>query len=90
MYLFKHDGKVANLKKKVLNTLKVEEQRKRDLSCESIKSNCSGWGDDPNSDSEVRGETRNRSDDDESEPDPKKQLRQSRKLLKPPKIVLTK
>ena len=86
----KRDGKVANLKKKVLNTLKVDEQKKRDLSCDSIKSDCSAWGNDGNSDTEIRGETRNRSDDETIEPDRKKQVRQSRQLLKPPKIVLTK
>ena len=39
----KRESKVANLKKKILDTLKVEEKKKRDLSCESVKSDCSGW-----------------------------------------------
>ena len=40
----KRESKVANLKKKILDTLKVEEKKKRDLSCDSVKSDCSGWG----------------------------------------------
>ena len=40
----KRDQRVASLKEKVLNTLKVSEKKKRDLSCESVRSGCSGWG----------------------------------------------
>ena len=36
----KRDEKIAGLKTKVLDTLKVKERRNRDLSCESIKSDC--------------------------------------------------
>ena len=81
--------KINDLKKKVLDKLKVEEVRKRDISCDSVKSDCSAWGD-GQSDTETRGETRGRSDDDEAEPNSMKKVRQSRNLLKPPKIVLTK
>ena len=42
----KHEGKVDNLKKKILDTLKVEEKKKSDLSVESVRSDCSGWGND--------------------------------------------
>ena len=42
----KREGKVANLKKKILDTLKVEEKKKRDLSVESVRSGCSDWGND--------------------------------------------
>ena len=38
----KRDEKVAGLKTKVLDTLKVKERRNRDLSTESINSDCSG------------------------------------------------
>ena len=37
------DEKVASLKEKVLETLKVHEKKKRDISCDSVKSGCSGW-----------------------------------------------
>ena len=89
----KRESKVANLKKKILDTLKVEEKKKRDLSCESVKSDCSGWGQGgANSDRErsldIRGEIRNRSEDEELEPKAKKTLRKSRQLLRPPKIIL--
>jgi hypothetical protein len=61
----KREGKVPNLKKKFLDTLKVEERKKRDLSCDSVKSDCSGWGQGGvGSDREKspgnRGETRHR------------------------------
>ena len=85
----KRQVKINDLKKKVLDKLKVEEVRKRDISCDSIKSDCSAWGD-GQSDTETRGETRGRSDDDDSERTSKKKARQSRNLLKPPKIVLSK
>ena len=91
----KRDGKVANLKKKILDTLKVEEKKKRDLSCDSIRSDCSGWGlGGAGSDRErspgSRGETRQRSEDEEPESQVKKSMRKSRTILKPPKIVLSK
>ena len=44
----KHDEKIAGLKTKVLQTLKVKERRHRDLSSDSVKSDCSGWGGDDN------------------------------------------
>ena len=40
----KRDEKVAKLKGKVLDTLKVMERKKRDLSCDSVKSWTSDWG----------------------------------------------
>ena len=86
------DEKVANLKKKVLETLKVNEKKKRDISCESVKSECLGWDSGRSSSIDSRGKIRNRSDDsDDGGPQPKseKQSRKSRSLLKPPKIVLT-
>ena len=91
----KRDGKVAKLKEKVLDTLKLDERKKRDLSCESIKSDCSGWGhsgslSDREKSPDVRGATRLRSEDDEPVPDAKKSLRNSRSTLRPPKIVISK
>ena len=91
----KREGKVANLKKKILDTLKVEERKKRDLSCDSVKSDCSGWGlggagSDRDKSPGSRGETRHRSEDEEMESQVKKSMRKSRKILKPPKIVLSK
>ena len=91
----KRDGKVANLKKKILDTLKVEERKNRDLSCDSVKSDCSGWGlGGDNSDREkspsIRGETRPRSEDEENGSKPNKSIRKSRPVLKAPKIVLFK
>ena len=94
------DEKVASLKEKVLETLKVHEKKKRDISCESVKSDCSGWdsstsgGGDGARDSSAnsRGKVRNRSDDSDDvkdKPKSDKQPRKSRKLLKPPKIILT-
>ena len=92
----KREGKVANLKKKILDTLKVEEKKKRDLSVESVRSGCSDWGNDRAgcvNDREKspasRGSTRARSDDEESAGKPKKSFRPSRSILKPPKIVLS-
>ena len=88
----KRESKVSNLKKKILDTLKVEEKKRRDLSCESVKSGCSGWGQGgEGSDRELspsRGATRPRSDDEEDSK-PLKSRRQSRPVLKPPKIVLS-
>ena len=90
----KRDMKVAELKKKILDTLRVEEKKKRDLSCESVRSGCSSWGNggagserDRSSDS--RGEIRMRSDDENPGPKPKKSQRKTRSLLKPPKIVIS-
>ena len=91
----KRDGKVANLKKKILNTLKVNERKTRDLSCESVKSDCSGWGhggsaSDREKSPDIRGATRPRSDDEDNEPEAKKSQRISRTILRPPKIVISK
>ena len=90
----KREEKVTNLKKKVIATLKVKERRERDLSCDSVRSGCSGWGQgEASSDREKsseRGETRHRSDDDDNGPLPKKTLKKSKPLLQPPKIVLSK
>ena len=85
----KRDEKVEKLKVKVLDTLKVRERKDRDLSCESVKSGISDWGDtDINTE---RGSTRFRSDDSDTDnPNPKKSSRKSRPILKPPKIVISK
>ena len=91
------DQKVSNLKEKVLATLKVNERRKRDWSCESVKSGCSGWGsgavvNERSNSTDSRGRVRERSDDsDEESQQPKsdKLPRKSRSVLKPPKIILT-
>ena len=86
----KRDQKIENLKEKVLITLKVSERKNRDLSCESVRSGCSGWGDRDRS-TDSRGEVRPRSDDEENEHQnlPKKE-RRSKPLLNPSKIVITK
>ena len=85
----KREQKIENLKEKVLDTLKVSERRGRDLSCESVRSGCSGWGDRDRS-TDSRGEVRPRSEDDEpSLTQPKKSYRKSRSLINPPKIVVT-
>ena len=92
----KREKKIENLKKKIFDTLKVNERKKRDLSCDSVRSDCSGWDQggtsdgEKRSDSSNRGATRPRSDDDEKEPDRKKSMRNSRTVLKPPKIVISK
>ena len=91
----KREQKIANLKKKVLNTLKVSVRKNRDLSCESIKSGCSGWGSGSSSDRDrstnSRGDVRPRSDDEENASSlPKKSLRRSRSHLHPPKIIISK
>ena len=91
----KRNQKVEKLKEKVLNTLKVIEKKKRDLSCESVRSGCSGWGPGGSSSerdlSADRGEIRQRSEDEEFKEDqPSKSLRRSRSLLQPPKIVISK
>ena len=90
----KRDQKIAGLKSKVLDTLKVEERKKRDLSCESLKSECSGWEREEGSEereasTDGRGNIRLREDDEESG-QPKKTQRTSRLLLRPPKIVISK
>ena len=92
------DKKVENLKTKVLQTLKVVERRRRDLSCESVKSSCSLWDQDEQSktrdlSTESRGSVRQRSSDSEEDlPKSKKAQHQSRsrRCLQPPKILLTK
>ena len=85
------DRKVAGLKEKVLDTLKVAERRKRELSCDSLKSECSGWGvDDRSRDrSGSRGQIRARSDDDLSDLENKKPSSQMKPILQPPKIILS-
>ena len=88
------DKKVASLKAKVLDTLKVKERRNRDLSCESIKSDCSDWEwDDQNrertSSTGSRGKTRPRSEDDQGNADSKKPQNQRKPVLQPPKIILS-
>ena len=86
------DKKVAGLKAKVLDTLKVAERKKRNLSCESIKSGCSGWDIDDNfrERSLSRGKVRPRSEDEVSNNrDSKKPNRESRNVLLPPKIILS-
>ena len=89
----KREEKVTNLKKKILATLKVKNRRERDLSCDSVRSGCSGWGlggaSSDREQSSERGETRHRSDDDENEPESKKIVKRSKSLLQPPKIVLS-
>ena len=85
----KRNEKVEKLKGKVLDTLKVKERKDRSLSCESVKSGISDWGD-TDSMSE-RGSTRPRSDDSDTEnPNPKKSSRKSRPAIKPPRIVMSK
>ena len=91
----KREGKVANLKKKILDSLKVEERKRRDLCYESVKSDCSGWGQvgavsDRERSPGNRGEIRQRSDDEENATKPNKSSRKSREILKPPKIVFSK
>ena len=85
------DKKVAGLKAKVLDTLKVAERRKRALSCESLKSECSGWGVDDCSRerSGSRGQVRPRSEDEHSDLGSKKHTSQTKPILQPPKIVLS-
>ena len=87
------DKKVAGLKAKVLDTLKVAERRKRDISSDSLKSECSGWDVDDNfrDRSTSRGRVRPRSEDEYSELDAKKlQGQQKKPTSKPPKILLSK
>ena len=86
----KREIKIANLKKKILDTVKVQERRKRDISCESVRSDCSGWGrsnDSRDKSTDSRGEVRPRSEDEEPNNHAKK--RASRQVLKPPKIILS-
>ena len=86
----KREEKIAGLKTKVLQTLKVKERKHTDLSCDSIKIDCSGWGGNEHSDS--RGEVRPRppSGDEENLESAKKSHRQTRPLLRPPKILISK
>ena len=88
----KRDEKIAALKTKVLDTLKVTERRKRNLSCESISSDCPGWGlEDPNpARDQSRGSVRKRSEEENLPHVAKKPHHQSRPLLKPPKILVSK
>ena len=77
------DEKIVHLKSKVLQTLKLVERRKRDLSCESVKSTSSNWDVDDTSrarDSSTvsRGCVRNRSESEDDLPDEKKTQHQSR------------
>ena len=71
------------------------ERRKRDLSCDSMKSSSSDWGVDETSRNRdlstgSRGSTRARSDSEDDTNHPNKAARHSRSLLKPPKILITK
>ena len=86
------DRKIAGLKAKVLDTLKVVERKKRDLSCESIESECAGWSQDENfrERSLSRGTIRARSDDEGQGKENKKQNREYKNLPIPPKIVISK
>ena len=88
----KRDKKVAGLKAKVLETLSVAERRRRDISCDSVKSDCSGWGDDHDRDrdfdTENRGRIRKRSGD-LIDVESKKPNRQTKPILLPPKIILS-
>ena len=94
----KRDEKIAGLKSKVLQTLKVTERKKRSLSCDSIKSGCSGWGvDEVNLDSkerdsstDSRGKVRRRSEDEIHSKAAKKPHHQRKTILQPPKIVISK
>ena len=91
----KRDEKVAGLKAKVLQTLKVTERKRRSLSYDSIKSDCSGWGGDENGlerdlSSGSRGSIRKRSEEESNPGGAKKSLKKSKLILKPPKIVITK
>ena len=89
----KRDEKIAGLKSKVLDTLKVKERRKRDLSAESVKSECPGWDMDETKHREKstdsRGSVRPRSEDDHSIQVSKKLHHQARPPLKPPKILIS-
>ena len=90
----KRDKKVAGLKAKVLDTLKVAERRKRNLSCDSVRSDCSGWGDENFRERELstdssQGRVRKRSEDDFADLEPKKSNRQTKPILLPPKIILS-
>ena len=84
------DEKIAGLKTKVLDTLKVVERKKRDMSYDSVKSGCSGWDKERGLSTDSRGEIRQRSDDEDDHVKPKKTQRPSRPLLRPPKILVTK
>ena len=85
------DKKVAGLKAKVLDTLKVNERKKRNLSCDSVKSGCSGWESDSNhrDRSLSRGKIRQRSDDETPHNEVKKPNRENKHVTLPPKIVLS-
>ena len=89
----KRDEKIAGLKAKVLQTVKATERKKRSLSCESIKSGCSGWGgDEANLDRDYSADrrTRNRSEDESIPQVAKKPHRQGRPILQNPKILISK
>ena len=81
------DERIKNLKTKVLQTLKVKERRHRELSGESVKSNCSTRDRAGSTDS--RGSVRARFGSEEDLPDPTKAQHQSRSRIKLPKILLT-
>ena len=88
----KRDEKDAKLKGKVLDTVKVVERKKRNLSCDSVKSWTSDWGSTSDREkSSERGSTRPRSEDSDPEHHkPNKTLRKSRAVLLPPKIIVSK
>ena len=68
---------------------------RRNNEISAVKSGCSVWGhgggeSDREKSPDIRGATRARSDDDEHEPIAKKSVRNSRSILRPPKIVISK
>ena len=71
----------------------MNARRKRNLSCDSVKSECSGWDPGPRDrSSESRGRTRNRSNDSDDEschPRSKKGANKECKYLRLPKIILS-
>ena len=90
----KREEKITGLKAKVLQTLKVTERKKRSLSCENIRSGCSGWGMEETSlnrdkSTDSRGSVRNRSEDEENPKAPKKLNQQKKPILNPPKILIS-
>ena len=85
----KRDKKVAGLKAKVLDTLKVAEKKKRHLSCDSVKSDCSGWGEnDYKERNPSRGRVRQRSEESKDQ-ESKKSKSLKKTVLLPPKIILS-
>ena len=88
----KRDDKIAGLKTKVLDTLKVKERRNRDLSCDSIKSDCSGWSMSSNRDksTDSRGSVRCGSEEDLTLHAAKKPHKSRSPTIKPPTILVSK